>query len=102
MYKLIIMPVAQQDIKEAAVWYNSKQKGLGKRFTGHVRHKLNYILQNPYIAAIRYDDIHTAVLDVFPFMIHYSIEESEQVVVVYAVLHTSRNPDIWSTGYQPY
>ena len=96
------MPVAKKDIKEAAVWYNSRQKGLGKRFTANVRHKLTRIQQTPYIAAIRYDDVHTAVLDVFPFMVHYCIDESEQVITVYAVLHTSRNPDIWSTRSSPY
>lgn len=30
MYKSIILPLAKQDIKEAALWYNNKQKGLGK------------------------------------------------------------------------
>ena len=37
MYKAIIQPTAKQDIKEAVDWYNSKQKGLGKRFTLHLR-----------------------------------------------------------------
>jgi hypothetical protein len=31
MYKLLILPLAKNDIKEAAIWYNSRQKGLGKR-----------------------------------------------------------------------
>jgi hypothetical protein len=30
MYKVLILPVAKQDIKEAADWYNSRQVGLGK------------------------------------------------------------------------
>jgi hypothetical protein len=33
MYSVIMLPLAKQDIKEAALWYNKKQKGLGKRFT---------------------------------------------------------------------
>lgn len=48
MYQVIILPVAKQDIGEAADWYNSKQAGLGKRFTNQVREKVNQIKQNPY------------------------------------------------------
>ncbi|MCK4406601.1 MAG: hypothetical protein KAV44_02895 [Bacteroidales bacterium] len=28
MYKSIILPLAKEDIREAAFWYNEKQKGL--------------------------------------------------------------------------
>lgn len=68
MYKAILLPHAKEDIKEAATWYNSKQKGLGKRFTKEVRSKVLLIRQNPEISAVRYDDVRTTVLDVFPFM----------------------------------
>ena len=95
MYSVIILPAANKDIKESAEWYESKQKGLGKRFVFHIRKKLNRIKQSPLIYATRYDDIKTAVLDVFPFMIHYSIDDKDAVIIVSAVLHTSRNPDIW-------
>jgi len=71
MYKAIILPLAKQDIKEAAFWYNTKQAGLGKRFTTQIRQKIELLKGDPYSAAIRYDDIRTAVLEVFPFMAHY-------------------------------
>jgi len=32
MYKVVILPAANKDVKEAAEWYESKQKDLGKRF----------------------------------------------------------------------
>ena len=95
MYKVLILPVAKQDIKEAADWYNSRQVGLGKRFTNQVREKVNLIKQNPYSSTNRYEKIRTAVLDVFPFMIHYLIDASDKLVIITAILHTSRNPDLW-------
>lgn len=36
-----------------------------------------------------------AVLNIFPFMIHYEVAEKNKIVIISAVLHTSRNPDIW-------
>jgi plasmid stabilization system protein ParE len=97
MYRLIILPLAKKDVKEAADWYNSKQAGLGKRFVSNVRRKINIVKNNPFIYATRYDDVKTAVLDVFPFMIHYTIDEIEEIIIISAILHTSRNPDIWKS-----
>lgn len=96
MYKSVLLPVAKEDIKDAATWYESKKEKLGKRFILHVRQITAVIKGNPYLYAIRYNDVRTAVLDVFPFMIHYVIDELEEKVVIIAVLHISRNPDIWT------
>ena len=97
MFKAIILPLAKQDIKEAAVWYNGKQKGLGKSFTFQIRQKIDLLKREPFVAVIRYDGIRTAVLDVFPYMIHYSIDEAKQLILISAILHTSRNPDLWKS-----
>ena len=96
MYKPIILPLAKEDIKEAAHCYNTKKKGLGKRFTKAVRAEVKYIYRHPKSLAIRYDNTRCAVLDVFPFMIHYTVEESQKKIVVSAIFHTSQNPQKWS------
>jgi plasmid stabilization system protein ParE len=95
MYKAVILPLAKKDVKEAAHWYNDKQQGLGKRFTQEVRSKIKYVCENPKAIAIRYDKTHCAVLDVFPFMVHFSIDEKQNTVIVSAVFHTSLNPERW-------
>ena len=95
MYKSIILPLAKEDIREAALWYEEKQTGLGKRFTGQVREKVSYIKKTPKACNIRYDNVRTAILSVFPFMIHYTIDEDNKTVIISAVLHTSRTPEIW-------
>ena len=97
MYKSVILPLAKEDIREAAKWYNGQQKGLGKRFTAEVREKVHFIRQNPKATNVRYNSVRTAVLNVFPFMIHFTIEEKNKTIVISAVLHTSRDPEIWKT-----
>lgn len=95
MYKALILPAAKEDIKEAAKWYNKQQKGLGLRFTTQIREKVNIILENPYAYSIRYAEIRTASVNCFPFLIHFSIDESRRILLISAVFHISRNPDIW-------
>lgn len=92
----MILPLAKKDISEAAEWYNSKQDGLGNRFTQEVRSKVLFIIENPEISAIRYDNVRTTVLDIFPFMIHYMIDVKEKAIIIVAVFHTSLNPERWS------
>lgn len=40
MYESLIQPLAKQDIREAAIWYNKRQNGLGKRFIDELRKKV--------------------------------------------------------------
>jgi len=95
MYKAIILPSAKEDIRKAAQWYNKQQNGLGLRFLAEVRDVVRFIKQNPLASIIRYNSVRTTVLYVFPFMVHYTVDETTQTVIVIAVLHTSRDPKLW-------
>jgi plasmid stabilization system protein ParE len=95
MFEVVILPIAKRDIQEAALWYDKRKKGLGKKFTASIRQKMNLLKTHPFSTSIRYDEIRTAVLDIFPYMMHYSVDESKKIILISAVLHTSRNPDIW-------
>ena len=95
MYKVVILPPAKEDIKEAAYWYNDKQKGLGKRFTEEVRSKIGYIRKNPKAMEVRYSKTRCAILDVFPFMVHFSVNDKQKTIIISAVFHTSLNPEQW-------
>ncbi len=95
MYKSVILPLAKEDIRQAALWYNKQQNGLDKRFTAEVREKVHFIRQNPKASNVRYNSVRTAVLNVFPFMVHFTIDEKNKTIIVSAVLHTSRDPELW-------
>ena len=95
MYKSILLAHAKEDIREAAKWYSKQQKGLGKRFTEEVRNKIQLIKHNPKTANVRYKNVRTAVLNTFPFMIHYTIDSINRTIIIYAVLHTSRSTELW-------
>ena len=95
MYTATLLAKAKTDIRKAAEWYEDKQKELGKRFTTQVREKVLFIRQFPKASAIRYDEVRTCVLDVFPFMIHYTLEEAEERVIITGVFHTSQSPERW-------
>lgn len=97
MYTSVILPLAKEDIRSTAKWYNKQQKGLGKRFTKEVRKKVAHISKNPENITTRYRDVKTAIVNVFPYMIHFIVDEQKKTVVISAVFAMAQNPKNWNT-----
>jgi hypothetical protein len=92
-YRVILLKLAREDIKEAKRWYNMQQKGLGKRITQDMNKVLQSISNNPKAFAIRYKDYRLANFKVFPYAAHFTIDEINLTVYITAFMHTSRHPD---------
>ena len=93
--KKVISELAIQDIKETALWYNSKKKGLGKEFTSEIRKTVNYIVDYPLAFPIKYNEILLGVVAVFAYTIHYFLDETSNTVFVTAIYNDAKNPDNW-------
>ena len=93
-YKIKIEPEALTDIQTISNWYNEAQSGLGKRFQTTVINLINTLNKNPQIYAIRYKEIHCALIKKFPYMVHFYINDQNNTVEVLAVISTDRDPDI--------
>ena len=94
-YKVKINSNASTDIQEATDWYNAQLPKLGTRFQKKVIQQINMLKNNADNYSIRYADVRCMLIKKFPFLIHFVIEEANNVVEIFAVIHTSRNPKIW-------
>ena len=92
-YKLIITRSAQNDVLDAADWYENQQEGLGKAFMLSIEKKITLILKNPLAFAKIYYQIRKANTQKFPYSLFYKTEENE--VVIFAVIHNSRDEKNW-------
>ena len=90
-YKIKIEPEALIDIQDSINWYNEQQKDLGKRFYKEVQEYFNSLKTNPFYA-IKYDNIRCLPLKVFPYTIHFSINENDKIIIIRAVFQTSQDP----------
>jgi plasmid stabilization system protein ParE len=93
-YRIKIEPEAHQDIQEAIDWYNHQQPGLGRRFHTEVKVSFKKLKIHPFFQ-VRYDNVHCFILNKFPYMVHYTIDEENKIIIVRAVFGTSRDPQIW-------
>ena len=88
--QLVVRPLAEADLENAARWYDEERLGLAARFLSEVDRTLRRIrewpLQFPAVAG----DVHRALLATFPYAVYF--RASDELVVVLAVLHLRRNP----------
>ena len=90
-YKVIVQNQAKEDVKDSRNWYNQRQKGLGKRFTGDLRNTLSSIANNPTSFAVRYGEFRKASLLRFPYGVFFFIDYAGDIVYIIAIKHNSRD-----------
>jgi len=91
MYRLLIKPRAIEMAKEAYDWYNEQQAGLGDLFLNELQDGYDKLESWPEACQRIKNNYRQLVLRTFPYVIVFEIIKKE--AVVYAVFHTSRNPN---------
>ncbi|MBK6340327.1 MAG: hypothetical protein IPF63_12300 [Bacteroidetes bacterium] len=80
------------DVANAVKYYESRQAGLGKRFNKTVIQTLKSIKLNPYYRVF-YADVHCRQVGVFPYLIHYTIDTLNRLVLIEAVICAYQDPN---------
>jgi len=85
----------KNDLKEINNWYRKIDKKLLDNFLKEFRYKIDFIKENPLSCELKYDNNRIVFLKKFPFGIHYFYNEQGNLIEIYSVFHTSRNPEQW-------
>lgn len=91
-YRVIVRPEAEEDLKKVFSWYEDNRTGLGYDFLLQVDAGINFIKRSPEIHPIEYKGTRKHLIKRFPYKIIYFIEEEK--IIVLAVLHGKRSPDL--------
>ena len=84
---------ANEELKAAAVFYESRQEGLGESFLQRVSEGFGLIRRHPFVGQPLFDDFRRLVTRQFPYSLVYRVENDR--VFVIAVAHWSRRPNYW-------
>jgi hypothetical protein len=96
--KVRILAEAEDEVQEAAQWYEGRLSGLGLEFLDAVTHALDAIERQPRRFA-RLETLRTkrevrrCFLQRFPFKIIYEVRGDEAIVI--AVAHFRQRPNYW-------
>jgi plasmid stabilization system protein ParE len=93
--KLIYSHFVKNDLKEINDWYKKIDKKLGNNFIKEFRLKINFIKENPLSFEFKYGQNRIVFLKNFPYGIHYFYNEEKNIIEIYSVFHTSRDPEEW-------
>ena len=92
-YQLEITREAKLDIQDAWIWYENNKAGLGDDFILNLEAGISQITRQPLTHEVKYKEVRVCLLRRFPYKIMYTILETK--ILVLAVLHSSRDPEIW-------
>jgi len=90
-YTLILHEKAFREINDAYEYYETAQTSLGDKFKSDIEKCMSQIIQNPQQYRKFKNEIRQVVLRKFPFLI--VDEVVKDIIIVYSVFHTSRNPN---------
>ena len=96
-WRVVIRPEVEQDVAEAAAWYEARQLGLGAKFVEEVIAVWDALAENPLLRCRRHPTKHIRwrYPDRFPYRVIYEVLDAEETVVVAAVLHAARHDRHW-------
>ncbi len=89
-FELVLSVDAVIDVDQSVDYYNHLSDGLGFEFADTIDRYFSKIQQLPSASAIRYDNIRVKPIDIFPFTIHYTVTDSQ--VVILRVFNTHQKP----------
>jgi plasmid stabilization system protein ParE len=91
--RFIVRPAAEDDIEEAALWYELRSPGLGAEFLRAVDVSFDRIRQSPQSFQLVYKNARRARITRFPY-VAYFVETVTGIQIV-ACMHAKRDPRIW-------
>lgn len=96
-WRVEFAPEVEQDVAEAADWYESRQPGSGAQFIEEIIRTWDALADGPLLNSRRHPtrNIRWRYPDRFPYRVIYEVNESERTVKVAAVLHVARDERHW-------
>jgi toxin ParE1/3/4 len=89
----IVRPAAEADLQEAYAWYEERESGLGAEFVRCVDSCVENIVRHPEMYPTVHQGVRQGVVLRFPYCVMYLV--AEDAVIVVAVFHAARDPNVW-------
>lgn len=90
MYQAKYLDDVVNDIIEAKKWYKEQQEGLEEKFAKQIEDAIKNLLKMPTAYQIRYRNIRIAHPIIFPYNIHFYVDDNQQMVVITGVVFNKR------------
>ena len=93
-WKLAYYDTVKLDLRDAKDWYYRQQKGLEKRFASDIKNCIGRLQKNPYHYEVKYKNVRMALCTIFPYAVHFYIDDAIQPLVIIGIVHQHRDPKV--------
>jgi len=90
VYKLLVRPLAANEIVDATDWYNEQKEDLGNEFIDELDGFFNNLLLNPFVYSYYDKPVRQGKINRFPYIVVYEI--FGELIVIYSVFMAKQNP----------
>jgi plasmid stabilization system protein ParE len=94
--RVFVLRAAQDDIAAASSWYEARRPGLGAAFLESVDGLLKRVATNAHQFPEVATGVRRGLTPRFPYSVYLTVAANR--VVVLAVIHLHRHPDVWKRG----
>ena len=94
MFRVLFAPAAKNDLQAIYNYYENTIKGLGERFLKVTDERLERLVLTPLASELRYENVRCTLIKKFPYLIHYTVNQIQESVIVLRIFHTAQKP-IW-------
>jgi toxin ParE1/3/4 len=94
MKNVVFHPLAEQELIDAAVYYEEENQGLGLEYLSVVEHAANLLTRYPNVGSVVRGSIRRLILPRFPYSLLYRVVDKE-IIRILAVAHHKRKPRYW-------
>ena len=93
--QLIVRPEAEADIADAAMWYDSRELGLGLQLLSEVHSAIVRALKNPesFTRVRRNPTVRRVLARRFPYRVFFIVRQD--AIIVFAVIHAAQHDRVW-------
>ena len=92
-FKVEVLRRANLELCETYEYYERLATNLGAKFIGDYENHLDTLYNIPFFEN-KYNKIRVLPLKIFPYSIHFSVDEVKKLVTIHAVISDRRNPDL--------
>ena len=91
-YKIVISPIAKANIREAITYYKENVSlKIAQSFLKDYEINVEMITKNPFYS-IYYKNFRGKPMKKFPYIIFFTLNEQQNIILIKAVFNTHKNP----------
>jgi plasmid stabilization system protein ParE len=95
MYDVELSDEAIADYESAVTWYEEQKRSLGFDFSVRLSDVFTDIAEQPSAQRFLFKNCRFAFVKQFPFKVYFFVDEANLSIIVFAILHEKRSPQVW-------